>query len=64
MSLSVRTRCITSVVEKIGNTGIQRVSQSLNIVQCDAVLGVFNVANLILGQFGGVRQILLTQRRQ
>jgi len=48
-------------VEKLGDADIQRESQPLNIVQRDAVLCILNVANLVLGQFGGVRQILLAQ---
>ena len=46
-------------VEKFGDADIQRESQPLNIVQRDAVLCILDLADLVLGKFGGVRQILL-----
>jgi hypothetical protein len=46
-------------VEKLRDANIQRESQPLNIVQRDAVLCILDLADLVLGKFGGVRQILL-----
>jgi hypothetical protein len=46
-------------IEKLGDTDIQRESQPLNIVQRDAMLRILDLADLVLGKFGGVRQILL-----
>src|SRR5882672_1793686 len=57
----MRTRArMRSVVEKLGDADVQCESQQLNIVQRDAVLCILNVADLVLGQFSGVRQVLLT----
>jgi hypothetical protein len=52
--------CTTTLfIEKFGDGHAQRKSQSLNIVQRSAVFRILNFADLILGQIGRVRQILL-----
>ena len=48
-------------VEKLSDADVQRESQPLNIVQRNAMLCILNVADLVLGQFRGVRQTLLAQ---